>query len=130
VNFYCFAQTTAEDIFANIDPGPLFLIAAAGLSVLTSGLALQRTLLLLLNQPLEKRDQRILYFPYLGIFAGAVIGIGSVPQIFTISGIITYPIAFIFGLFVAVSIWQQFIQKVLEVPTERLFRRQNQENSQ
>lgn len=130
MNFYFFAQTTAEDIFAHIDPGPLFLIAASGLSVLTSGLALQRTLLLILNQPVEQRDQRILYFPYLGIFAGAVIGIGSVPQIFTISGIITYPIAFILGLFVAVSIWQQFIRKVLEMPTGRLFRRQSPENFQ
>jgi hypothetical protein len=123
VNFYFFAQTTAEDIFANIDPGPLFLIAASGLSVLTSGLALQRTLLLILQQPVAQRDKRMLYFPYLGIFAGAVIGIGSVPQIFTISGLITYPIAFLVGLFVAVSIWQQFIRKVLEVPSEKLFRR-------
>jgi hypothetical protein len=123
VNFYFFAQATAEDIFANIDPGPLFLIAASGLSVLTSGLALQRTLLLILKQPVAQRDKRLLYFPYTGIFAGAVIGIGGVPQIFTISGFITYPIAFILGLFIAVSIWQQFIRKVLEVPSEQLFRR-------
>lgn len=123
MNFSFFAQAPTDDLFANIDPGPLFLIAASALAVLTSGLALQRTLLVLLKQPVVERDRRLLYFPYLGIFAGAVIGIGSVPQIFTISGIITYPIAFALGLFVAISIWQQFIRKVLEVPTEQLFRR-------
>jgi hypothetical protein len=106
-----------------IDPGPLFLILAAALASLSCGLALRRTLLGLLAQPVFRRDARLLLLPYIGLLVAAAVGIGSLPLIFSVPGSITYPFAFAVGSAVAAAIWIQFISKVLTLPPERFLRR-------
>ncbi len=105
-----------------VDIGPLFLIAAAAFAAITCGFAMQRTLRLLLSQPVKARDRRLLLWPYIGLFFAASIGIGSVPLIVSVPGLFTYPLAFSLGAAIAAAIWLQFIAKVLTLPPERFLR--------
>lgn len=116
------APPIGADPISGIDPGPLFLIAASGLAVLTCGFALRRTLLAELKLPIEQRERARVLLPYAALFIASCIAIASVPQIFTISPVITYPIALAVGLFIAVNIWRQFILRALTLPPERFFR--------
>jgi hypothetical protein len=75
-----------------------------------------------LRLPVKGRDRSRVLLPYAGLFVAACVGVASVPQIFTISAQITYPFALAVGLFVAVNIWRQFIEKALILPPERFFR--------
>ncbi|AGY56778.1 hypothetical protein [Gloeobacter kilaueensis] len=106
----------------DFDPGPLFLILAASLAVLTCGFALRRTLLALLRLPVGERRPQTLLIPYIALLIAAVVAVGSLPLIFSVPGTLTYPFALLVGSAVATAIWLQFISKVLTVPPER-FRR-------